>query len=224
MTRHSHQDAVSDQVFADLVAAVDNIKPRFRPECELVLFAAGRLGMRAGEIAHLDESWIDWQRSIIEIPEEDPCDHGRAGRICGYCHDRAQAAAAANDDLSLEQALSQRWNPKTSTSARPIPFDFDDSVREVIERFFFDHERYQGSRASVNRRVDRILKAAGYRTNKCYPHALRATAATYHAYRGLSAVALQALLGWADLATAQKYIRLSGGATQKALRDAHADG
>jgi site-specific recombinase XerD len=56
---------------------------------------------------------------------------------------------------------------------------------------------------------------------RVYPHALRATAATFHAYRGLDPVPLQALIGWSCLSTAQKYIRLSGGTTAKALNDIH---
>lgn len=54
-----------------------------------------------------------------------------------------------------------------------------------------------------------------------YPHWLRATAASYHAYQGVAPVPLQALMGWSDLATAQKYIRISGTATASALRQAH---
>lgn len=56
---------------------------------------------------------------------------------------------------------------------------------------------------------------------RIYPHALRATAATYHAYNGLPAIALQNLMGWADLETAQKYLRKSAGATEKALEEIH---
>lgn len=57
--------------------------------------------------------------------------------------------------------------------------------------------------------------------DKCYPHSLRATAASFHAYKGVPSAALQDLFGWAQLSTAQKYLRLSGGATANALRDVH---
>jgi site-specific recombinase XerD len=40
---------------------------------------------------------------------------------------------------------------------------------------------------------------------RVYPHCLRATAASYHAYKGVAPVPLQVLMGWSDLATAQKY-------------------
>lgn len=54
-----------------------------------------------------------------------------------------------------------------------------------------------------------------------YPHALRATAATYHSYRGLPPSALQSFMGWADLSVANKYVRLTGEQTAMALRETH---
>ena len=47
---------------------------------------------------------------------------------------------------------------------------------------------------------------------------MRATVASYHAYKGVAPVPLQALMGWSDLATVQKYIRISETATTDALR------
>lgn len=75
----------------------------------------------------------------------------------------------------------------------------------------------------MNRRVDRVAEAAGLDPSSVYPHALRATAATYHAYQGLPAAALQSMFGWGRLDVAQKYLRLSGSATADALEKAHAD-
>jgi integrase len=223
MTTHSSEAALSDSQFEDLVDAAYRLDPPFDVETAFILFAAGRLGLRAGEISHIDESWVNWERSIIEIPAYDPCDEGEDGDVCGYCHKAAEQAVGYNDDLTMEKALQNRWNPKTENSARAIPFDFNDRVEAVVEAFFDQHDGYNPSRASVNRRVDRVLEEAGYPQDFTFPHALRATAATWHAYRGVDAVPLQALFGWADLATAQKYIRLSGGATQQALRETHGD-
>lgn len=223
MVRHSHQDALSESEFDRLVEATDDLEKPYDAECLFVLVAAGRLGMRAGEIMHMRESWIDLDTNQIRIPSFDPCDHGKDGTICGYCHSQAQLAVDWHDDLTMDEALQNRWEPKTSNSARAIPFDFDPFIQTVVEEFFADRDRWPHSRVSINRRVDRVLEAAGYDTSKCYPHSLRATAASYHAYRGLPAAALQSLFGWSNLSTAQKYLRLSGGATAKALKDAHAD-
>lgn len=223
MTKHSSEAALSESKFDELVDAAYGLEEPFATETAFILYAAGRLGLRAGEICHIHEDWINWERSLIEIPSYYPCTKGEDGDVCGYCHKAAEQAASYDDSLTVKEGLRERWNPKTENSARAIPFDFTDEVHAVVEAFFEQYDRYESSRASVNRRVDRALEAAGYDTGRCFPHALRATAATWHAYRGVDAVPLQALFGWADLATAQKYIRLSGGATQEALRKTHAD-
>jgi integrase len=216
VTRHSHQDALDEPTYERLLDATAKLRQPYESECFTVLILAGRLGMRAGEIAHLAEEWVDWDRNIIEIPQWDPCDGG-------YCRQQAMQAVGNHENLTLDEAMQQRWEPKTSGSARPIPFDFSDRVLACVEAFFEDHDEWPHSRASVNRRVDRAAEAADMDPSSIYPHALRATAATFHAYRGLAAVPLQSLMGWAQLSTAQKYIRLSGGATAKALRDVHSE-
>jgi len=221
MPRNAKQDALDEPTFERLLEATDELPEPFCTECAGILIFGGRLGMRGGEIAHLDESWVNWDREMIEIPAYDRCDHGSNGGPCGYCRQQAALAAENDADLSYDKALEQRWEPKTSNSARAIPFGFDAEIEAAVAAFFERFDRYQHSRASVNRRVDRVLDRAGLPRESCYPHALRATAATWHAYRGLSAPALQSLFGWANLDVAQKYIRLSGGATAEALRETH---
>jgi integrase len=210
MVRHSHQDALNERQYQRLLDAVDDVKPKFRQECRFALVALGRLGLRAGELTHLREEWIDWDRSLIHIPMHEDCS-------CGYCRARAKEEAETNDS-TIEEMMTQRWHPKTHHASRAVPFDFDDEVHDVVTGFFFHHDGWPASRVAVNRRVSRAADAAGV---DVYPHALRATAATLHAYRGVPAVALQSMMGWADLNTAQKYLRLSGGATQNALNDAY---
>jgi len=211
--RHSHQDALDEETYDRLRRAVTDVKDRFQRECEMIVVAGGRLGLRAGEICHLQPSWVNTERGLIEIPSHEPCD-------CGYCQKQATLAADHDDDLTYDEALEERWEPKTKHSVRAVPYDFDDEVAAVVEAFAatggYDH-----SRVSVNRRVDRVAEAAGLNTDEVYPHALRATAATYHAYRGLPAPALQSLMGWSQLAVAEKYIRLSGEQTANALREVH---
>lgn len=222
MVRHSRADAVGDSVYEQLLEAADRLRYPYDVECRFVLIGCGRLGLRAGELCHLTTDWIDWDQNMIKIPSYSPCAKS-GGEPCGYCRTRAASAAEHNEDLTFEDALKQRWNPKTEAGARAVPFDFNSRVEGAVSEFAFCFDEYPHSRASVNRRVDRVLEEAGLPQDTCYPHSLRATAATWHAVNGLSTAALQSLLGWSDLQTAQKYVRASGGQTQRALAEAHAD-
>lgn len=214
MVRHSHEDALDETQFERLVDATDKLDAPFDAEAMFILIAGGRLGMRAGEISHLSASWVNWSRSVIEIPRHAEC-------RCGYCQKQARQMCEYDEALSFDEALATRWEPKTETSARAIPFDFDERVEATLKAFLDAREKYPHSRVSVNRRVTRVAKAAGMDPDRVYPHALRATAATYHAFKGLNSTQLQAIMGWKDAQTAMKYIRLSGGAAAEALRDVH---
>lgn len=223
MVRHSKQDALSEAEYKRLLEAAYDLDKPFDEQTLFVLYVAGRLGLRAGELAHIRESWIDWDRQQINIPRRDKCDFGKGGSICGYCYQQAELATRCNEDLTLDEALDQRWEPKTENSARAVPFGWDDDIVAVIEAFFERYDCWPRCRAVVNRRVTMVAQEAGIDPEDVYPHCLRATAGTFHAYRGLSTLALQSLMGWARIDTARKYLRVSGGATADALDDIHGD-
>lgn len=213
MPRNAHQDALDDATYRRLLEATDDLAEPYQTECSAILIFGGRLGLRGGEICHLSEEWVNWERSMLEIPAYDQC-------ACGYCRQQAQLAVEHSEDLTIEDAMAERWQPKTEHSVRTVPFDFDPEVEAAVKTFFERFDTYDHSRASINRRVDRVAEAAGFDPDSVYPHALRATAATNLAYAGVPAPALQSMMGWSKLSTATKYIRLSGTATADALNDA----
>lgn len=221
MTRHSRQDAVDSGEFQQLLAATERLDQPFRLQCKFILYLGGRLGLRAGEIAHCRVSWVDFDRQMLTIPSQQPCESGDSGGVCGYCRKRARAAVDAGTYEALDDALRHRWQPKTRNSARTIPFGWSDEIATVLTTFFDHTDRYPSSRISINRRVDRVARAAGLDADAIYPHALRATAATHHAVNGLPPAALQAMMGWADLSTAVKYVRASGEQTRQALEQVY---
>lgn len=221
MVRHSHQDALSSEEFGRLVDGALQLDETDADEALIAIYLAGRLGMRIGEIVHLRRSWVNWERMMIEIPRFEPCRRGQDGGVCGYCRQQAKQALTYDSDATLDEKLAQRWTPKTETSARAIPFDFDETLKEIVIEFFAEYDEFPKSRVTLTRRVKAAAEKGGLNTEFVYPHALRATAATHHAYRGLSAAPLQALMGWRKLEVAEKYLRLSGGATAEALRDVH---
>jgi len=191
-------------------------------QARFVLLVAGRLGLRAGEIAHMSEDWVDYRRNMIEVPRFDRCTKAEDGSECGYCRQQAAQRAEYNPEMSIEDALAHAWSAKTDAAAREVPFDFDPRTSLAIERFFDRYDEWPVSRQGINRRVNKAAELADTLTpDNIYPHALRATAATYHAGRGLDVIPLQSLFGWSDLATAQHYIQSSGENTARALHMAH---
>ncbi len=210
---HSHEDALSDREFERLLEGCKELAEPRDFEARLICLLAGRLGLRAGEVTHFHRDWIDFDRDLLSIPPFEACD-------CGSCKRQAKREAERVETLTNEQALEERWQPKTAAAARVIPFDISLRIELCLDRFAEQYEAFPRSRATINRRVDAAAEAAGLSGN-VYPHCLRATAASFHAYRGVTPVPLQALMGWRDLSTAQKYIRISGTATAKAIRNVH---
>jgi integrase len=221
--RHTKDDALDKREFELLLEGCYRLEDYWQLQSQFVVLVAGRLGMRAGEIAHMTEDWIDWRRNFICIPRHRPCTDGRGGDICGYCKRKAQQKVDHNPGLTLDDALERAWEPKTAAAAREIPFDASPRAEIVVERFFERYDGWPHSRQSVNRRVNRAATAADELSpDDIYPHALRATAASYFAGQGLDIWALQSMLGWAQVSTAECYVTSSGERTAQAIRDSMA--
>lgn len=218
--RHSKEDALNEREFELLVEGSYRLDDDyFELESRLVLFLAGRLGMRAGEIAHLRESWIDWHRDMIVVPRYQDCQQGRDGELCGHCRSAATQMRQYNDGLSQERAEELMWSPKTEAAAREIPLAASSRAKIVVERYFERFDEFKASRNVVNRRVDRVAEAAddAIRADDVYPHALRATCASHFAGAGIDIVSLKSMMGWASYQTAENYLAESGRRTEKAL-------
>lgn len=211
--RHSLEDVLNDREFELLLEACSELPAPRDFQARVICLLGGRLGLRGGEIAHFQTDWLDWNRKLIRIPKHEPC-------ACGYCRRQARQEAAHNEELTEAGAVESRWHPKTVASARSIPFDLSLRFELCVERFADRYDGFPRSRSTVNRRIQEAADQTDL-TGRIYPHCLRATAASHHAYKGVAPVPLQALMGWSDLATAQKYIRISGTATADALRRVH---
>lgn len=219
-TRHCKEDALSSREFERLYEATYRIDDDyFARESRFILFTAGRLGLRSGEITHFRESWVDWRRQMIEIPSFQQCTDGRDGGICGSCEQAAQQMTEYNPGLDIEAARDCMWQPKTGNAAREVPFDTSPRAAMALESYFDHYDHFQASQTGVNRRVDRMAHLAdGVDAARTYPHCLRATAASTWAARGLGAVALKSLMGWSDFSVALNYIEESGERTAKAMQ------
>jgi len=92
MVRHSRERALSEREFERLLQGIERIDcDWYRLQTRFVVIVAGRLGMRAGEIAHMRSEWIDFRNGMIHVPEQDSCDKGEDGGPCGYCRSLAQS-------------------------------------------------------------------------------------------------------------------------------------
>lgn len=145
-TRHTHEDVLTDREFERLLEACAALPAPRDFQARFICLLAGRLGLRAGELAHLQTSWLDWDRRLLRIPQHEPCD-------CGYCRRQAAQEATHHDTLTPTQARQDRWHPKTASSARAIPFDLSLRVQLCIERFADRYDEFPHSRSTVNRRV-----------------------------------------------------------------------
>lgn len=225
--RHSKEDALTDTEFELLLEGSRqmNMDYYYEADPEFVIAVLGRLGLRRGELVHLRESWIDWNRSVIKIPSHDSCNFGKGGDVCGYCKQLAkQRTEYANDDLTYEDALEWVWVPKTKAAAREVYFGFDPRVELYIERYFDspEYDRVEASGSAINRRVKKAAENAdGLDPTHLSPHSLRATAATYHAGRGLEMLSLMQFMGWCQPSTAKVYIGRNGRNTRRQLDSIH---
>jgi len=255
---HARDDALSPREFEQLVESsyrIDN--ERIELECRTLLYLAGRIGLRKGEITHLSPAWMNWTEGTIEIPESDPCTKGQHdAEPCGYCRRRAEDRVETNNitleeavdavrhvldepesvpdaqiereardlreevNVSFDDALAQQWQPKTSTSAREVTFDFDVRVELALEEFFDHFDGWERSAATVNRRINRVAELSPVES-RVYPHALRATAASYHASRDISIHSLMSTMGWADPGTARAYVTSNADQAAREIRSKH---
>lgn len=255
-TTHARDDALTPRQFEQLLNATHDIKQSsIAIETRAVLFLAGRVGLRKGEITHLRESWFDWGDGTLTIPPHQSCTKGQHGsEPCGYCRRRAEDRVKTNNitaeqaknalesvsdgelsteslnrqavdlcnevNMSMQQALELQWQPKTKRSARTIPFDFDVRVKLALESFFSKFDRWQKSAATVNRRINRLEDISPVDT-RLYPHALRATAASYHASRDISIHSLMSIMGWSDPSTARSYVNANADQAAREIRSKH---
>lgn len=217
MPRYARQDALSEREVVKMLQETWEMEDEDKAfETRLIIHCTARLGLRSGELAHLSSDWIRMRNGTIKIPKFDECRQGKNGGVCGYCRNRARDYAESNQDVSFDDALEMYWNPKTPNAERQIPFDFNIRTELCIEKFYDSYDSFPISKASINRRINDIAKKSDMRN--VYPHALRATAATCHASRDISAYSLMSVMGWKNMETANVYISSSDESAAREIR------
>lgn len=104
MVRYSREDALTDKEFVLLLEGARKLKEPMNLQARFIIMAAGRLGMRGGEIAHISANWVDNASNVIQIPAHDNCTKGKFdGEICGYCRNRVRDYLETNNTTIEEE-------------------------------------------------------------------------------------------------------------------------
>jgi integrase len=139
------------------------------------------LGLRVGELIHLQRDWVIPPKEI-RIPASQWC-------ACSSCLPNGG-----------------EWTPKTKSGARVIPLT--DPIRDDVRAYLNQYPNgLDMTRQNAHRITKRILRRAGVKQG--FPHALRATCATMLASAGLNAAQICYLMGWTSLDTAAHCIRVA---------------
>jgi integrase len=194
----------------------ENVDPEYKMECKFILYSIGELGLRAGEVAHMKrDRWVKLDKRYVQVPDHQWCD-------CGYCQDQARQAVQQRG-IDFNEAMKDRWKPVNDAGVRKVYFHYNKDILRLYKRFWDYHDEFPVSRVTVNRRVDRIVENSDIDRdpNSINPQSLRASAAYYHAEKGIGPRALAQMMGWANEETALKYIRATGDGLRSELSRIH---
>lgn len=214
--KYSREDAIEVRAFLQLFIGALRIEYRAqRLRTILILLLAGRLGLRASEIQHLHEGWIDWEQGIIRVPSHDPC-------FCKWCLNSARKKVAhknevepselsfTNEDV-LKYAYENQYEPKPNASARVVPFGWSKRITAYLLIYFRENDYISITQQQMRNDIRKAARnTEDVNPEHLTPHPLRATGATFFADAGLLAKPLRDLLGHSDRSEGRRYIRASG--------------
>jgi len=152
---HSKELALDDYEFEHFVGGAKSIDDRLqRLEAEYVAFVGGRLGLRAGEILHSQEDWVNWRKRRIEIPYHESCTKGRGDGCCGYCSQQARQMSEYSE-LSLAEARLEVLQEQLSDIPH-VPGD----VRRQLQTAHIVHIDSDLSKDALDRQLESIVENA----------------------------------------------------------------
>jgi len=212
----SREDALDVRTFFRLFVGalrIENKQQRIRTV--IIILCAGRLGMRASEIQHLHEGWINWKDGVIRIPAHDPC-------FCKWCLNKAvgkiankkdipESEVSRDDQAVVEYAYQHQYEPKPNASARVVPFGWSKRITAWLLHFFKDNEFVDLTQQQMRDDVRKAARLAeGVDPSNLTLHPLRSTGATFYADAGLLSKPHRDLMGWSGRTQARRYVRGSG--------------
>lgn len=217
---HSRERALDEIEYERLYVGACRIDdPYYRLQTQFVVTVLGRLGLRKSELVHMSEDWIDWRNKMVCIPSHDPCTKGEDGGLCGSCRQKArQRVEHATESMTIEEAKSSYWRPKTAAAHRKVYFGHDPRVEMFVNDFFDEWDTWYLSGSAVDRRLNRAANNTdAIDASELSAHPLRATAATWMSDRRMDTIGLKQHFGWSDIRVARKYVEASPQATAQKL-------
>lgn len=177
---------------------------------ELVGLTLVDTGLRNGEVAHMQESWLDLEsdQPEINIPLGEVCTLGKGegkggdttqtGEPCYYCRRRP------------EKEWAPDWadfTPKSENGQRPVPIRDEDTL-QALQNYFTVYDQV----CSINTVTERVkdIAARADLDREVTPHDLRDTYGTRLAMKGFGPHEIKDLMGHANLKQALDYVKLSG--------------
>lgn len=190
-------EALSTEQFRSLYrGALDLDDDRRRLQACYVLLLAGRLGLAASEIQHLNAGWVDWERGELKIPAHEPCS-------CETCWIAARQYQYDGDERPLDAIVeAEQWSPPPTSAPRTVAFGWSGRTTALLHSFFADREYLSLSRSGM---LDLLTEAAYNapdvdRAIVSLP-VLRRTAVRFLAEAGFGPETLRQVTGWDEAAS-----------------------
>lgn len=246
--RHSKEDALTEREFELLLEGASSLKDYYGNQATFLILLLGRLGMRKGEVAHMKRHWIDFENKMIRIPYHEKCHKARdSDSLCGYCKQLAKQKAKVETENHIDEVYDshleihepghhinpekytypedryeEMWTAKTEAASRDVYYGWNARIELYINRFFEQYDEWCWSAGAINRRVTKAAeKARELDASNVFPHALRATAATFHVGADLGGENLTQMFGWVDMRTGNRYVARSAKHTARQLDAIH---
>ena len=144
-TERSSDEALRQPTFVRLYRGAFEIdNPDRCLKAAYIILLAGRLGLRTGEIQHVREAWIDWQRGEIAIPRHDPCG-------CMNCWIAAKQKAADDDDSVRDDIVEVIDKEENIDSTDEL----EDHVDILLENLSADDDNIENNNKNDNRNENR---------------------------------------------------------------------
>ncbi len=198
-------------------------------------YRTGELLHQQKEWIHINDEYAkSIEMDYVQIPERGQFCSCRACKLQTYLEQESSKEGVVYNKVWYEEIIKKfnpdiidgrYWKPKTIDGARKIPILYDDFKNELIDfyqtkgnnkldyshQWIWEHIKeisimIWGYTDVPSKSKDPLHEPYRRANRRLYPHALRATAASLWALKGINATALKEIMGWSSVAIADIYV------------------